>query len=378
MKRKRLLTLIGSLCLVVALVAIPFTACTPEPTPTPTSTPTPAPAAEKTYPPFIYTVAYPNVNRCSWLQCEGALKLITERSNGRITFDYHPGSELITAKDQLAAMESGVIDGCFTAMMYHEDVAPEGGISFAPCTFDSFGDAVAFHMLPEVRSIIRDSYMKSGAYYLGSSCNFEQSIHMNVKIEKIEDFQGLKIRAGGGVMDEIVTALGANMFFCVGGEIYTAMQTGTVDGFIYPSYCLVDLKYGEVTKYTIVRPWITPCATMSHFFSLKAWNSLTPNDQRLVQKAVDDHMLWYTIYTHAAMEENLERVVEEFGVELIYLPEKEVEKFEKLMTETVWERYAASSPGSARILEILKWYKGEKGPYGTPADIPLPHPIEME
>ena len=34
MKRKKLLTLIGTLCLILTLVAIPFTACTPE-TPTP-------------------------------------------------------------------------------------------------------------------------------------------------------------------------------------------------------------------------------------------------------------------------------------------------------------------------------------------------------
>lgn len=41
MRRKRFLTLIGTLCLILALVAIPFTACTPEPT-TPTTPETPA------------------------------------------------------------------------------------------------------------------------------------------------------------------------------------------------------------------------------------------------------------------------------------------------------------------------------------------------
>ncbi len=48
MKQKKLLTLIGSLCLILALVAIPFTACTPEEvTPTPPEEEEPTPPAEK-------------------------------------------------------------------------------------------------------------------------------------------------------------------------------------------------------------------------------------------------------------------------------------------------------------------------------------------
>ena len=315
-------------------------------------------AEKKKYKPFIYACPYPDVQRFSYVMTKGFLKLVEKRSNGRIKFKYFPASKLVKAKEQLDAAAKGTIDGFATALMYHQDVVPEGGISFAPSTFKSFGDAYCYYKLPEVRRIIREGYQKAGVYYVGTACNYEETVHMNVRINKIEDFKGLKIRAGGGIMDDIVTALGASMFFCVGGEIYTAMQTGTTDGFIYPLYTLNDNKFGEVVKYTIERPWIAPCAAMSQFFSLKAWNRLTPEDQDLVQKAMDDHHAWYSLYAQASRQRDLKIVQEKFGVELIYLPEKEVEKFNKLMRATVLEEWGKSSPGSARLLEILDWYHG--------------------
>ena len=69
-------------------------------------------------------------------------------------------------------------------------------------------------------------------------------------------------------------------------EIYTALQTGAVDGQDNPLPTVRDSKFYEVTKQIVLTSHLVDLNYIA--FSKKVWDSLTPDQQATVQKAADD------------------------------------------------------------------------------------------
>lgn len=103
-------------------------------------------------------------------------------------------------------------------------------------------------------------------------------------ITKYEDFSGLKFRAvQAKISQETVKALGANPVPLAVPELYTALETRTVDGQGTPSAVIAALKLNEVQKYLSLTKH-----TYGAFIPLvskKYWDSLPPADQAILRAA---------------------------------------------------------------------------------------------
>ena len=101
-------------------------------------------------------------------------------------------------------------------------------------------------------------------------------------ITKYEDFSGLKFRAvQAKISQETVKALGANPVPLAVPELYTALETRTVDGQGTPSAVIAALKLNEVQKYLSLTKH-----TYGAFIPLvskKYWDSLPPADQAILR-----------------------------------------------------------------------------------------------
>jgi TRAP-type C4-dicarboxylate transport system substrate-binding protein len=69
-------------------------------------------------------------------------------------------------------------------------------------------------------------------------------------------------------------------------EIYTALQTGSVDGQDNPLPTVVDAKFYEVTKQIVLTSHLVDLNYVA--FSKAVWDKLTPEQQAAVQKAAED------------------------------------------------------------------------------------------
>jgi TRAP-type C4-dicarboxylate transport system substrate-binding protein len=81
-------------------------------------------------------------------------------------------------------------------------------------------------------------------------------------------------------------ALGANPVPIAFTEIYTALQTGAIDGQENPLPTDKDSKFYEVTKQICLTSHLVDLNYLA--FSKKVWDGLTPDEQATVQKAADD------------------------------------------------------------------------------------------
>jgi tripartite ATP-independent transporter DctP family solute receptor len=119
------------------------------------------------------------------------------------------------------------------------------------------------------------------AYWENGFFNATNSKH---PIQKWEDFQGLKFRAvQAKISQETVKALGANPVPLAVPELYTALETRTVDGQGTPSAVIAALKLNEVQKYLSLTKH--SYGAFLPLVSKKFWDTLPPADQTILREA---------------------------------------------------------------------------------------------
>ena len=68
-------------------------------------------------------------------------------------------------------------------------------------------------------------------------------------VSKMEDLTGMKLRTPGGHQTNYVKALGAEPVFMPPGDVYMAIETGTVDGIVTCPPVILAFKLHEVAKH---------------------------------------------------------------------------------------------------------------------------------
>ncbi|CAM4011039.1 C4-dicarboxylate ABC transporter substrate-binding protein [Bordetella tumbae] len=126
---------------------------------------------------------------------------------------------------------------------------------------------------------------KSGFKVLAWTTNWgsRNVVTANKTINKPEDLKGLKIRTiQSPVYVETINAMGANATPMSFGEVYTAMQTGVLDGFEHGSAVVVTNKLYEVAKnIAITNHFLGPAVFAC---SMNEWNQLTDAQKKVVME----------------------------------------------------------------------------------------------
>ncbi|WP_407332888.1 sialic acid TRAP transporter substrate-binding protein SiaP [Enterovibrio sp. 27052020O] len=107
------------------------------------------------------------------------------------------------------------------------------------------------------------------------------------EVQTPADLAGVKLRMpGSDAWQFLGKALGANPTPMAFTEVYTALQTGAVDGQDNPLPTDKDAKFYEVTKQIVLTNHLVDLNYLA--VSKKVWDSLTPEQQTQMQKAADD------------------------------------------------------------------------------------------
>uniref|UniRef100_UPI003341CEE5 TRAP transporter substrate-binding protein n=1 Tax=Castellaniella defragrans TaxID=75697 RepID=UPI003341CEE5 len=103
-------------------------------------------------------------------------------------------------------------------------------------------------------------------------------------IVKAEDFQGLKFRSiQARITQETIKALGANPVPLAVPELYTALETRTIDGQGTPNAVITPLKLYEVQKYLSITRH--SYGAFIPLVSKDFWDTLTPGQQQILKDA---------------------------------------------------------------------------------------------
>ena len=113
----------------------------------------------------------------------------------------------------------------------------------------------------------------------------EVFLHSRKPVKTLKDLQGLKLRTAGAWL-EISKGMGASPVTMPGGEVYTALERGTIDatewGTLYENK---SPGFHKVTKYVIIPGVHQPTAPFELLINKKAWGKLSKDDKKLIEDA---------------------------------------------------------------------------------------------
>jgi tripartite ATP-independent transporter DctP family solute receptor len=122
-------------------------------------------------------------------------------------------------------------------------------------------------------------------------------------IKSIDDLKGLKVRVMGNPMFvDMMNALGGNGVAMGYDQVFSALQTGVVDGAENnPPSFVFDNHYQVAKYYTLTEHLIVPEILV---FSRATWDGLAPDDQALIKKLareaqMDERQLWKKVEADA-------------------------------------------------------------------------------
>jgi tripartite ATP-independent transporter DctP family solute receptor len=112
---------------------------------------------------------------------------------------------------------------------------------------------------------------------------FRHATNSKRPINKVEDFEGLKIRVmQNPVFLDTFKTLGSNAVPMAFSEVYSALETKTVDGQENPFANIENMKFYEVQKYlSLTKHAYSPIAVL---MSKKTWDGLSPAEQKVMKE----------------------------------------------------------------------------------------------
>ena len=106
----------------------------------------------------------------------------------------------------------------------------------------------------------------------------------------IADVQGLKIRTGGGVAEQVAKALGCAAFVKPAPESYELLKSGVADGVLFPLESIVSFKLETVLEQATLFPGGMYSSAFGFFMNEDKWRKLSKQDQAAIEKLGYEHV----------------------------------------------------------------------------------------
>ena len=273
-------------------------------------------------------------------------KEVAAATNGRIKIQVYSGSQLGDEKSTIEQLQFGAIDviriGAAPLAEFNKPI----GVLILPYLFKNkdqmfrvldgkIGDTI-FKNLQEAK-IVGLCWFDSGA----------RSFYNTKKdVKSPEDLKGLKIRVQESkLMMDMVKSLGASPTPMAYGDVYSALQTGVIDGAEnnWPSYLTANhyqvAKHITVDEHTRVPEMIA--------FSKLTWDKIAPADQILIRKAAKDAATYERIVWLQQTQTAIHAIQKKGTVKITYL------KTNKAFQDKVQGMYAEHPEYKDMITSIM-------------------------
>ncbi len=361
MTRKRILMLLGSVCLALAMVvmACAAPAPTPAPTPTPTPTPAPSPTPAPTQEIEVYKWEIPlHIGRglTAFDRSVEWAERVKEASGGRLDITFYGDGELMPREESFEALSKGVIDFLLTSPGLWVGKDPVFGIAAGlPFTIRNAVDYLAVYHVMGLKDVMERAYAEFNIQEVRAVPAYDSRLLTKKPVWKVDDLKGMKIRCMGEIA-EVMTAAGAATVYFPGGEVYGALEKGVCDGVVFgPLDSSVKMGFHEHTNSVL---WNTVQAGGANQFlaNMDSWNALPDDLKQILYLAAGDYIVSYGVayFCHDDMM-NLEKVKRDYGFTVTHLPEEELKKLTEFAKD-IYERYATESPYFAEGWEIVKTF----------------------
>jgi len=222
-------------------------------------------------------------------------KAVAEATDNRFKIQVFAANAIVPAATAADAVQNGTVEMCHTASYYYFGKDP---------TF-AFGTAVPFGLNTRMQNawmyqgggmeLMNELYKKFNfiGFPMGNT-GAQMGGWFRKEIKDVADMRNLKMRIGG-FAGTVMTKIGVVPQQIPGGEIYTALERGTIDAaeWVGP-YDDERLGFQKIAPYYYYPGWWEGGAMLHNFINIDKWNSLSPTYKSIVRTACAMGNEWMT------------------------------------------------------------------------------------
>ena len=216
-------------------------------------------------------------------------KAVKAMSGGKFEISVHAGGELMPPFGVMDGVQQGTVEMCHTVPYYFYGKNP----AFA------LGSAIPFGFNPRQmnawmlhgngRKLMNEFYANYNAIsFAGGNTGTQMGGWFRKEIKTTADFKGMKMRLGGGLVGEVMQKLGAVPQSIPAGEIYQALEKGTLDAaeWVGP-YDDQKLGFNKVAPFYYYPGWWEGGPEVDFFVNRKAFDGLSAENKAIIEAATN-------------------------------------------------------------------------------------------
>jgi len=301
---------------------------------------------QKGEPEFLFKTALLVKEDHTWYQAFAHFgEILEERSNGRIMVELYPSEQLAKEIEAIRLIQAEVIDLTTTGSTLTNwfEVAT---FCELPFLMQDSTDMARYIKGPIGKLMEREMIEKTGLRALGHFQRGPRHLTSNRPIRHPDDLKGLIIRVPN-VPSFVDTwkALGAKPTPMAFSEVFTSLQSGTIEAQENPFAMINNAGFAEVQKYLNltghVLSWVYPV------IGEKQYQKLPPDLQQMVLQAGKEMQE----YEHRLFLENEKNVQDELKAKGMEFIEVDKEAFQQKCEKAI---YDSLSPEMQKIYDQLK------------------------
>ena len=208
-------------------------------------------------------------------------ELVKERTKGRVEVKVFPAQQLGTAPEMVQQAQMGTLEIVLPPTAKIGGFAPQLQLADLPFLFPTKG--ICYQVLDgpvgdRLLSLLESKGLKGVSFW---ESGFKQ-MTANKPLRKAEDFAGLKFRVmESPILIAQYKQVKANPVPIDFAETYNALQQGVVDAQENPLVSIVNMKFYEVQKYTMLSNH--GFLGYAFLFSKKVWDGLPADIQKILR-----------------------------------------------------------------------------------------------
>ena len=263
-----------------------------------------------------------------------------ERTGGAWTLSAHWSASLGNDLDATQALRSGTQEMVVTSTSPLVGIEPALGVFDLPFLFANEQEADAI-LDGEFGQMISGKMEASGLVNLAFWENGFRNLTNSVRpVTKLEDLEGMRVRVmQNDIFLDTFSNLGTNAMPMAFGEVFTALETGTIDAQENPYVTIDTSQFFEVQDYlTETRHAYTPFMVL---FSKPIFDTYSAEEQQILRDCALEGQTAQRQASRELSQQSLERV-QEAGMQFNQLEPAEIERIREAVT-SVYETHADTS-----------------------------------
>ncbi|GEO39845.1 tripartite ATP-independent transporter DctP family solute receptor [Skermanella aerolata] len=266
-------------------------------------------------------------------------ELLEQKSGGKMKAKAFGGGSLGGDAQVISSLQGGVVEMTLVSPGLLTGLIKEFSVFDLPFMFTSYREVDAVMDGPvgtRLLGMLTDKGLIGLGYW---DHGFRNITNARRPINRMEDISGLKVRVIQiPIFIDTFSALGANPVPLPFPELYTALETGTVDGQENPFASIETSKFYEVQKYAATTGHVyNPLVAI---FSKKIWDKLTEDERRIVQEAATEAGLYERKVSREANEKSMQTLRGE-GMQITELSVEEIDRMRQKV-KPVTDKYTQS------------------------------------